>query len=76
MKPRVWNERNFKIIFDRYTTEFDFNCANLEDCLLQVVKDAQTERSASIGRQACYKKFPISAKLPVETNRFGGIPVD
>ena len=38
---------------------------NLEDCLLQVVKDAKTERSASIGRQACRKKFPKPESIPL-----------
>ena len=44
---------------------------NYEDCILQVVKDAQSEGSASIGRRACRAKFPVEKK-----NRFGGIPVD
>ena len=32
---------------------------NYEDCLLQVVKDAQSDSSASIGRKACRAKFPF-----------------
>ena len=38
---------------------------NYEDCILQVVKDAQSDRSATYGRQACRKKFP---KTTVRTN--------
>ena len=41
-----------------------------EDCLLQVVKDAQSDDSANIGRRACRAKFPV------DKNRFGGIPTN
>lgn len=41
-----------------------------EDCLLQVVKDAQSDDSAIIGRRACRAKFPV------DKNRFGGIPTN
>lgn len=32
---------------------------NYEDCILQVVKDAQSDSSANIGRRACRAKFPF-----------------
>ena len=32
---------------------------NYEDCLLKVVKQAKSDKSAIIGRQACRKKFPV-----------------
>ena len=41
-----------------------------EDCLLQVVKDAQSDDSANIGRRACRAKFPV------DKNRFGSIPTN
>jgi len=56
----------------------------VEDCLLQVVRDAKTERAASIGRRACYDKFRkakqdrpafVNPFSQTPTNRFGGIPV-
>ena len=56
----------------------------VEDCLLQVVRDAKTERAASIGRRACYDKFRkaqqdrpafVNPFSQPKTNRFGGIPV-
>ena len=43
----------------------------VEDCLLQVVRDAKTERAASIGRRACYDKF---RKAKQEQELFG-LPV-
>ena len=48
-----------------------------EDCVLMVVKEAQTESSATYGKRACRAKFP--APLPpgaTPINRFGGIPVN
>ena len=50
---------------------------NYEDCVLMVVKEAQTESSATYGKRACRAKFPVSLPpgfLPI--NRFGGIPVN
>ena len=38
---------------------------NYEDCILQVVKDAQSDRSATYGRQACRKKFPKQEFVPI-----------
>lgn len=31
---------------------------NYEDCVLQVVKDAQTQHAVHMGRRACEDKFP------------------
>ena len=31
---------------------------NYQDCVIQVSKEAKTERGASIGKRACGKKFP------------------
>jgi hypothetical protein len=48
-----------------------------EDCVLMVVKEAQTESSATYGKRACRAKFPAPpppGSLPI--NRFGGIPVN
>ena len=42
-----------------------------EDCILQVVKDAQSNSSANIGRRACRAKFP---KAKQEQKLFG-VPV-
>lgn len=32
---------------------------NYEDCVLMVVKEAQTESSATYGKRACRAKFPV-----------------
>ena len=40
---------------------------NYEDCLLKVVKQAKSDKSAIIGRQACRKKFPVTfVPIPVK----------
>ena len=38
---------------------------NYEDCLLKVVTEATNDRSASIGRYACRKKFPEFVPIPI-----------
>ena len=50
---------------------------NYEDCVLLVVKEAQTNGIAGLGRRACRAKFPAPpppGSTPI--NRFGGIPVN
>ena len=44
---------------------------NYQDCVIQVSKEAKTERGAAYGKSTCREKFP----KPPPTNRFGGIPV-
>jgi len=40
---------------------------NYEDCLLKVVKQAKSDKSAIIGRQACRKKFSVKfVPIPVK----------
>ena len=38
---------------------------NYEDCILQVVKDAKSDRSAIMGRNACDDKFAKPESVPL-----------
>lgn len=41
-------------------SQFFLGPRNYEDCILMVVKEAQTESSATYGKRACRAKFPIA----------------
>ena len=61
-------------------SQFFLGPRNYEDCILMVVKEAQTESSATYGKRACRAKFPLprppKGLSPVPPLPKGFVPVN
>ena len=53
------------IIVSAAYSQFLSGPKSYEDCLLEVVNQAKSDKSAVIGRQACRAKFPIEQFVPI-----------